>query len=207
MASSCYNAIQDIGGKEYRTMNSHYSDYLKKSVPVDSLTFDKVTENDKELIRNVRKAHIRANRGLLVVAIIAFLACTGFCISFLLTPFDSLVYQIVSLLACGGGAFGTGNIIYHMIGGIRGIRRGVILTATRVQEVKDNRNATYQYVVDIYLEDKDETLMSYSIYQDVFASVEPGDGVAVVKVGKKVLVLEDPDRKGVMDVSNIRSGI
>ena len=199
MASSCYNAIQDIGGKEYRTMNSHYSDYLKKSVPVDSLTFDKVTENDKELIRNVRKAHIRANRGLLVVAIIAFLACTGFCISFLLTPFDSLVYQIVSLL--------TGNIIYHMIGGIRGIRRGVILTATRVQEVKDNRNATYQYVVDIYLEDKDETLMSYSINQDVFASVEPGDGVAVVKVGKKVLVLEDPDRKGVMDVSNIRSGI
>ena len=61
--------------------------------------------------------------------------------------------------------------------------------------------------MDIYLEDKDETLMSYSINQDVFASVEPGDGVAVVKVGKKVLVLEDPDRKGVMDVSNIRSGI
>ena len=59
----------------------------------------------------------------------------------------------------------------------------------------------------IYLEDRDETLMSYSVSKVVFASVEPGDGVAVVKVGKKVMVLEDPERKGVMDVSKIKSGI
>ena len=188
-------------------MNYHYSDYLKKSVPADSLVFDKVTEKDSELIKSVRKAHINANKGFLALLIIAFVACAGFFISFLLTPLDSVVYMVVSLAVTGAGAFASGSTIYNIIGGIKGIRKGVVLTANRVGEFKDNRNATYQYIFDIYLEDRDETLMSYSVSKDVFASVEPGDGVAVVKVAKKVMVLEDPERKGVMDVSNIKSGI
>ena len=188
-------------------MNSHYSDYLKKSVPADSLIFDKVTENDRELIKSVRKAHVNANKGFLALLIFAFLVCAGFFICFLMTPFDSIVYEVVTLAVTGSGAFGSGSAIYNIIGGIKGIRRGVVLTAERIGEMKDNRNATYQYVLDIYLEDRDETLMSYSVSKVVFASVEPGDGVAVVKVGKKVMVLEDPERKGVMDVSKIKSGI
>ena len=46
--------------------------------------------------------------------------------------------------------------------------------------------------------------MSYSVSPEVFANIRPGDGVVVVKAGRKVKVFADPDRKGVMDVSNIR---
>ena len=137
-------------------MNSHYSDYLKKSVPADSLIFDKVTENDRELIKSVRKAHINANKGFLALLIFAFIVCAGFFICFLMTPFDSIVYEVVTLAVTGSGAFGSGSAIYNIIGGIKGIRRGVVLTAERIGEMKDNRNATYQYVLDIYLEDRDE---------------------------------------------------
>ena len=60
---------------------------------------------------------------------------------------------------------------------------------------------------DIYMEDKDESLMSFSVSPEVFKEVEPGDGVLVVKAGRKVRVMPDPDRKAVMDVSRIRSGV
>ena len=49
--------------------------------------------------------------------------------------------------------------------------------------------------------------MSFVVSQEVFSQVEPGDGVLVVKPGRKVKVMLDPERKAVMDVSNIKSGI
>ena len=89
----------------------------------------------------------------------------------------------------------------------KGIRKGVVLAASREQENKDGRNTSYQFVFDIYMEDKDETLMSFVVSQEVFSQVEPGDGVLVVKAGRKVKVMQDPERKAVMDVRNIKSGI
>ena len=35
-------------------MADHYSDYLKKSVSVSDLVFDKVKESDKEVIKRIR---------------------------------------------------------------------------------------------------------------------------------------------------------
>ena len=104
----------------------------------------------------------------------------------------------------GFGMFISGDLIYGLLAGIKGLRKGIVLSASREQEVKDGRNYTYQYVVDIFFEDRDETLMSYSISQDVFKTITPGDGVVVVKAGRKILVLADPERKGVMDVSHIK---
>ena len=110
-------------------------------------------------------------------------------------------------MVIGAGAVITGKQIYDLIGGYKGILRGVVLASQRVQEQKDNRNYTYQYVFDIYFEEKEQTLMSYAVSKEVFEVVNPGDGVILVKVGGKIKVLEDLDRKGVMDVSNIKSGI
>jgi hypothetical protein len=62
-------------------------------------------------------------------------------------------------------------------------------------------------VFDIYFEDRDETLMSYTVDKEVSSAVEPGDGVIIARCGRRIKVFEDPDRKGVMDVSRIRSGI
>lgn len=185
-------------------MNRHYSDYQKMSVSVNDLVFDKIQESDKELLKKVKKANIRANMLFLVVLAIAFVACAWFFVHFLIIPSDSIFYQIVSLLVLGFGMFMSGKLFYGLIAGIKGIRKGVVLTASREQEVKDGRNSSYQYVVDIFMEDRDETLMSYSVSPEVFAIIRPGDGVVVVKAGRKVKVFADPDRKGVMDVSNIR---
>jgi len=188
-------------------MNDHYSDYLKKSVPVKDLVFNKVQDNDKELIKQVKKEHIRSNTGFLVLLSIGFIACATVFITFLTTPYDNLFYHIFSLVIFGSGTLFTGDLIYTILGSVKGIRRGVVLTASRVQEVKDNRNYTYQYVFDIYMEDRDETIMSYSVGQEVFTEVQPGDGVVIVKVGRKIKVMNDPERKGVMDVSKIKSGV
>ena len=186
-------------------MSRQYSDYQKMSVPVKELVFDKVQESDKELIRKVKSEHIKANRGLLVLLAIAFIACAWFFIQFLIVPPDIIIFEIMSLLILGAVMVYTGSLIFGIIGGVKGIRKGIVLTASRQQEVKDERNSTYQYVVDIYFDDRDETLMSYSISKDVFGAVRPGDGVVVVKIGRKILVLADPERKEVMDVSTIRS--
>jgi len=43
--------------------------------------------------------------------------------------------------------------------------------------------------------------------KEVSSAVEPGDGVIIARCGRRIKVFEDPDRKGVMDVSRIRSGI
>ena len=205
--SVCYNFSYGDLSKGYRNMNDHYSDYLRKSVPVKDLVFDKVQEGDKELVKSVKKEHIRTNAGFLVLLTIGFVACVSFFIGFITTPSDSIFFQILSLAIAGGGAFVTGDLIYSILGNVKGIRKGVVLTASRMQEVKDTRNATYQYVFDIYMEDRDETLMSYSVGQEVFGEVQPGDGVIIVKVGRKIKVMNDPQRKGIMDVSKIKSGI
>ncbi|MBP5654854.1 MAG: hypothetical protein J6X33_05015 [Clostridiales bacterium] len=188
-------------------MNDHYQDYLKKSVSAADLVFDEIKDADKALVKRVREKHIKDNTVYLLLLIVGFSACTWYFFAFLMTPSESLVYQIVSLTLLGAGSLSTGNLIYGILAGIKGIRKGVVLTASRVQEVKDERNKTYQYVFDIYMEDRDETLMSYSVGKEVFAQAEPGDGVIIVKAGRKIKVMEDPDRKGVMDVSNIKSGV
>ena len=38
-------------------------------------------------------------------------------------------------------------------------------------------------------------------------SVNPGDGIVIYKTLRKVKALPDPERKGVMDVSKIKSGV
>ena len=53
-------------------MNNHYSDYLKKNVSVNDLTFDKISDEDKDLLKRVKKAHIKANMGFLIIFSIGF---------------------------------------------------------------------------------------------------------------------------------------
>lgn len=188
-------------------MNNHYSDYLKKNVSVNDLTFDKISDEDKDLLKRVKKAHIKANMGFLVIFSIGFIACTYFFTAFLIAPSDSLIFKLLSLIILGAGMFGCGMMIYEIIAGIRGIRKGVVLAASREMENREGRNTSYQYIFDIYMEDKDESLMSFPVSPEVFSEVEPGDGVLVVKAGRKVKVMQDPDRKQIMDVSKIKSGV
>ena len=188
-------------------MSNHYSDYLKKNVSVKDLVFDKIREEDKDLLKRVKKAHIKANMGFLVIISIGFIACTYFFTAFIFLPADSLIVKLLSLIILGAGMSGCGILIYEIIAGIKGIRKGVVLAASREMENHDGRNTSYQYVFDIYMEDKDESLMSFSVSPEVFKEAEPGDGVLIVKAGRKVKVMQDPDRKAVMDVSNIKSGV
>ena len=184
-------------------MSKHYSDYQKMSVSVKDLKFDTVGESDKESLKTVKKAYIKSNILFLVLLSIPFAASLWFFINCLLLPSDSIFSTVFSLLASGGVFLFTGDLIYGIIGRIKHIRKGVVLASSRIQEVKDNRNKTYQYVFDIYMEDREETLMSYAVDKDTFASVQPGDGVIIAKIGRKIKVLADPGRKAVMDVSNI----
>lgn len=188
-------------------MGNHYSDYLKKNVSVKDLVFDEIREKDKALLKRVKKAHIKSNMGFLVIFSIGFIACTYFFTAFLIVPSDSLIFKLLSLIILGAGMAGCGMLVYEIIAGIKGIRKGVVLTASREMENRDGRNSSYQYIFDIYMEDKDESLMSFSVSPEVFKEVEPGDGVLVVKAGRKIRVMPDPDRKAVMDVSRIRSGV
>ena len=188
-------------------MNDHYSDYVRKAVPVKELQFDKVQESDKELLKKIRATRVKAGIVFLVMVSIGFCISTVFFFSFLLAPIDNLFFYVIAVSLTGLVMLICGSQIYELVGLPRGIRRGVVLTAQRVQELKDNRNASYQYVLDIYMEDRDETLMSYSVTPETFRSLNPGDGVVLAKVVRKIRVYVDPDRKGVMDVSNIKSGV
>jgi hypothetical protein len=188
-------------------VSSHYQDYLKKSISVRDLVYDKVEDSDRGVIKRIRKAHIKANVGGLVILGIAFAVCLWLFINFLLTPGSLVIYQIMSLTLFGGAAAISAYYFYHIIGAVKGIRRGVLLASSREQENKDGRNSTYQYLFDIYMEDRDETLMSFPVDLEVFKQVRPGDGVFIVKVGRKAKVMEDPDRKAVMDVSTVKSGV
>lgn len=185
----------------------HYSDYLKKAVPVKQLVFDKVGEGDKALIANARKRLIKSNIGLLVLLFIAFALLLWAFIGFILKPSPSMFIEIFSLVGLGFGIVMCADLIWSILGFVSGMRKGVVLAASRQGDSKDGRSRSYQYVFDIYLEDRDQTLMNYSVRPDVFREVQPGDGVIVAKIGRKIKVLADPDRVGVMDVSKIRSGV
>ncbi len=188
-------------------MAEHYSDYLKKSVSASDLVFEKISEEDKAVAGKVRKAYIRSNRVFLIIMGILFAVCFYYFVNFLILPPDDVFYYVITLLLFGAGSIFVGYNIYSVIAGIKGIRSGVVLASSREQENKGARNTTYQFLFDIYLEDKDQTLMSYLVEKETFAAVRPGDGVFVAKCGRKVRIFEDPDRKQVMDVSTIKSGI
>ena len=188
-------------------MSNHYSDYQKKAVSVDSLTFDAIKEEDKELVKKVRNARVKTHMGFIILMGILFLVCAFLLVNSIIAPISNIYAEIASFPLFIGGMFITGRMIFSFLGGCKGVRKGVVLASDRLKEFSEKRNATFQYVFDIYMEDKDETLMSYSVIPEVFEAVHPGDGVLIVKVGRKVQVLEDPERKGVMDVSTIKSGI
>ena len=188
-------------------MSNHYSDYQKKAVSADSLTFDAIKEEDKELVKKVRNDRIKTHLGFIILMCLLFGVCVFLLVISIIAPLSNIYAEIASFPLFIGGMIITGRIIVSFLGGCKGIRKGVVLTADRLKEFSEKRNATFQYVFDIYMEDKDETLMSYSVLPEVFERVHPGDGVLIVKVGGKVQVLEDPERKGVMDVSTIKSGI
>lgn len=188
-------------------MSNHYSDYLKKSVPVSALVFDKVQESDKDVIRRVKSAHIKANLVFIILLAVSCVACLWYFIRFCFLPLDNIVYQAVAQSAFGAAVCITGYFLFGFFRSIKEIRRGICLTSTRAQENKEGRNSSYQFVFDIYMEDRDETLMCYTVDREVSSAVQPGDGVIIAKCGKKIKVFEDPDRKQVMDVSKIKSGI
>lgn len=193
--------------KEKMFMSSHYSDYQKKAVSVDSLTFGEISESDKELLKKVRGASVKSHLGFIILIGLIFAVCAFLLLNSIIAPISNIYAEIASFPLFIGGMFLSGRILYNYLGGCKGLCKGVVINADRLKEFSEKRNATFQYVFDIYLEDKDQTLMSYSVLPEVFEAVGPGDGVLVVKVGRKIQVLEDPDRKGVMDVSNIKSGI
>lgn len=199
--------LQFLRKEAKRPMNEHYSNYLKKAVSAKQLVFDKVEEGDKKLISDIKKTHIKKNMLLLVLLLIVFGLCLWAFISFIVKPSDSTFVEVISLAGLGGGLLITGDFLYSIIGMVRGIRKGVVLSSSRLQEAKDDRNRSYQYVFDIYMEDRDESLMSYPVSPEVFSEIRPGDGVVIVKIGRKIKVMRDPDRAGVMDVSKIRSGV
>ena len=188
-------------------MADHYSDYLKKSVSVSDIVFEKVQESDRDVIKRIKKAHIKSNTMYIILLSIACLACLWYFVNFCLLPVDSIVYEVISLGAFGAAVVITGYFILGFFRGIKEIRRGVVLASSREQENKDGRNTSYQFVFDIYMEELDKTLMSYTVDKEVSSVVQPGDGVIIAKCGRKIKVFEDPDRKQVMDVSRIKSGI
>lgn len=188
-------------------MNGHYDDYVKKSVPASSIVFESINDVDKALLKEVKKEHIRANIWFLIPMLALFLLCLWGTISSILTPFDNLITDIFTLIGFIAGLILSGYWLHDIFAGFKGYRKGVVLSKTRFQEKKDNRNATYQYVFDMYIEETDQALMSYLVDQEVFADVEAGDGVILLKRRKKIKILADPSRKGVMDVSKVKSGV
>lgn len=188
-------------------MADHYSDYLKKSVSASDLVFDKVQESDKDVIKRIKKSHIRSNLFYIIIVSIGFIACSWYFVNFCLLPLGNIIYEVITLGLFGAAVFMTGYILFGFIRGIKEIRRGVVLASSREQENRDGRNTSYQFVFDIYFEDRDETLMSYTVDKEVSAAVQPGDGVILTRFGRSIKVYEDPDRKGVMDVSRIKSGL
>ena len=118
-------------------MADHYSDYLKKAVSVSDLVFDKVQESDKEVIKKIRKDHIKSNMVYIILLAIACLACLWYFVNFCFLPVDSIVYEVISLGAFGAAIIITGSIIIGYFRGIKEIRRGVCLASSREQENKE----------------------------------------------------------------------
>ena len=117
--------------------------------------------------------------GFLIPMILFALFCTWGIISSITAGFSNLFTDIFTLAGFGVGFLVSGYWVYDILSGYQLIRKGVVLASQRIQEEKDNRNKTYQYVFDIYLEDSDQSLMSYQVDKEVFSSIEPGDGVVL----------------------------
>lgn len=188
-------------------MSAHYSDYLKKSVSIKDLKFDPVQEEDKDLIRRVFKEHVKNNLVFIILLSLGFFASVWYFASFLIIPANNIVFQIVALGLLGFSIVVCAYYLHGFFGAVSGIRRGIVLSSSSVHEESDGRFATHAYVFDIYLDDKDETLMSYNVDRETCRRADAGDGVILFKIGRKIKVLADPDRKKVMDVSNIKSGV
>lgn len=191
-------------------MSMHYSDFEKKAVSADAITFDKINEHDKILISGLRKENLKKNTGFLILLFVVLIIVLWMVISFIVSHLTTIslpnspgsFFQVVTLLFYGIIIFGCVYFIIDLIGLYKGIRKGVLLASSRVNDGK-----VHEYIFDIYMEDKDETLMRYTVRKDVYEQVTPGDGVLLLKTARKIEVLSDPGRKGVMDVSNIKSGI
>ena len=185
----------------------HYQDYVKMNVSPSSVVLNKIEEADKDLITQVRKQHIKNNLVLLIVLGIGFVGVLCLFIWSLAFRSSSLFADVFTIALALAALIAISYYGFDVLGPFKGVRRGVVLTADRIGEAKDNRNRTYQYVFDIYLEDSEQTLMSYQVSKEVFQAVNPGDGVVLFKTLKKLKALPDPTRKSVMDVSKIKSGI
>lgn len=191
-------------------MSNHYSDYQKKAVSADDLAFDKIEDKDKAVISRIRKDELKKNCGFLIMLSIVLLGMLWMVISFIVSHATTIqlpnspgnFFQFITLFFQAVIIFGCIYFLIDLIGVYRGIRRGAILTSSRINDGK-----VYLYVFDIYMEDKDESLMNFSVRKDTFEHSAPGDGVLILKTWRKIKVLPDPDRKHVTDVSNIRSGI
>lgn len=188
-------------------MNEHYSDYVKKNIPHSDVVFGKIGEKDKPLVRIIHRQHIKNNLGALILFMIGFIPLLWFFVRSLFIRLPNVFYDILTLVLIFAALVTLAYFIYDIIGPFKGIRKGIVLASERIQEVKDNKNATYQYVFDIYLTDTDQSLMSYQVSREVFESVNPGDGIVIYKTLRKVKALPDPECKGVMDVSKIKSGV
>ena len=188
-------------------MNEHYSDYVKKNIPHSDVVFEKIGEKDKPLVRIIHQQHIKNNLGALILFLIGFIPLLWFFVRSLFIRLPNVFYDILTLVLIFAALVTLAYFIYDIIGPFKGIRKGIVLASERIQEIKDNKNATYQYVFDIYLPDTDQSLMSYQVSREVFESVNPGDGIVIYKTLRKVKALPDPERKGVMDVSKIKSGV
>ena len=88
-------------------MADHYSDYLKKSVSASDLVFDKVQESDKDVIKRIKKSHIRSNLFYIIIVSIGFIACSWYFVNFCLLPLGNIVYEVITL-----GLFGAHDRIY-----------------------------------------------------------------------------------------------
>lgn len=188
-------------------MNAHYSDYVSKAVPASDIVFEKIKPEHKALLKDVRKEHIRANLWFLIAMFVMFIVCGWGFFRSVTTPIEEPFQDIVAMLVFLVGFVLAAYWIHDVFAGFKGIRKGVVLASSRLQEEKDNRNKTYQYVFDIYIEDTDQTLMSYQVDKEVFSDINPGDGVVLLKTRFKIKILADPERIGVMDVSKIKSGV
>lgn len=185
----------------------HYQDYVKMNVSPSSVVLNKIEDKDKDLISRVRKTHIKTNLVMIVVLGICFVAALCFFIWSLVFRSPSVFADVFTTALALVALLAISYYAFDVLGPFKGFRRGVVLTEDRIGEAKDNRNRTYQYVFDIYLEDSEQTLMSYQVSKEVFQAINPGDGVILFKTFKKLKTLPDPTRKNVMDVSKIKSGI
>lgn len=188
-------------------MNEHYSDFINKSAPVSDIIFRRVGKDDRNLINRIRKIHIRRNIPLLLVMTFCFFAFGWYLIRCILERAGSVFFDVLTIALLFIAVVVAFYYICDVIGPFWKYRKGIVISSERLQQTRHTGNVTYQYMFDIYLDDTDQTLMSFQVDKEVFGDIDPGDGVVLIKNFKKIRVFADPDRIGAMDVSRIKSGI